>query len=168
MLLTGTAGTATASGGIVYGPEWREIVNAETGLCVGIRQEDGADAPGARVQQGDCTGVDEQHWLPTPVPGTSNIVTFTEGRNHLCLDVHLASEDRPTLLQQWPCNGTVAQQWEIRSTGEIVAQMNSECLDTVSTKRGTVVTPSPCGGVLEQRWVLRGEVLTLGGSKIFE
>ena len=102
MLLTGTAGTATASGGIVYGPEWREIVNAETGLCVGIRQEDGADAPGARVQQGDCTGVDEQHWLPTPVPGTSNIVTFTEGRNHLCLDVHLASEDRPTLLQQWP------------------------------------------------------------------
>ena len=155
VLLTGTAGTATASGGIVYGPEWRKIVNAETGFCVDIRQQDGPDVPGSRAQQWNCTGVDEQHWLPTPVPGLSNIFTFTEGRNHLCLDVHLASGDPGTVLQQWPCNGTAAQQWEIRSTNEIVSQVNFQCMDTTSRNKGTVIMQWPCNGNLAQRWVLK-------------
>jgi len=154
LALLGTTGTAQASGGTVYGPEWRQIVNADSRLCVDIKQEDGSNTDGARAQQWNCTGVDEQHWLPQLVPGTRDIYTFVEGRNHKCLDVRNASPDAGTILQQWTCNGTAAQQWQLRSTNEIVSQVNGQCMDTTSGSKGTVLMQWPCNGNLAQRWQL--------------
>jgi Ricin-type beta-trefoil lectin domain len=119
LVLVGTTGTAQAavrlpaSGGTIYGPEWRQIVNAESRLCVDIKQEDGSNTPAARAQQWNCTGVDEQHWLPRPDGRTPNVFTFVEGRHHLCLDVRNASQVAGQLLQQWPCNGNLAQRWQL-------------------------------------------------------
>ena len=147
------AGAAHASG-VVWDPGYRQIVNAETRYCADVKQEDGGNTPGARVQQWNCTGVAEQHWFPHQVAATRDVFTFTSGQSHFCLDVRNGSTAPGALIQQWPCNGTAAQEWQVMTTGEIVSRLSGQCLDTVAGSKGASLMQWPCNGNIAQRWFI--------------
>ncbi|MFJ7329943.1 ricin-type beta-trefoil lectin domain protein [Streptomyces cyaneofuscatus] len=69
-----------------------------------------------------------------------------------CVDVAGASSANGTAVQLYDCNGTGAQQWDVRSDGTVRAL--GKCLDAKdgATANGTVAQLWDCNGTAAQRW----------------
>ncbi|MGW6640718.1 family 16 glycosylhydrolase, partial [Streptomyces cyaneofuscatus] len=83
----------------------------------------------------------------TPPPGAKTI----RGIGGKCVDVAGASSANGTAVQLYDCNGTGAQQWDVRSDGTIRAL--GKCLDAKdgATANGTLVQLWDCNGTAAQR-----------------
>ncbi|MFC8287676.1 ricin-type beta-trefoil lectin domain protein, partial [Streptomyces cyaneofuscatus] len=68
-----------------------------------------------------------------------------------CVDVAGASSANGTAVQLYDCNGTGAQQWDVRSDGTVRAL--GKCLDAKdgATANGTLVQLWDCNGTAAQR-----------------
>ncbi|MFE6986344.1 ricin-type beta-trefoil lectin domain protein [Streptomyces griseus] len=69
-----------------------------------------------------------------------------------CVDVAGASAANGTAVQLYDCNGTGAQQWDVRSDGTVRAL--GKCLDVKdgATADGSVLQLWDCTGAANQRW----------------
>jgi hypothetical protein len=133
-------------------------------LCIDVKREDNYNAPGARAQQWNCTGTEQQQFLRTFVGnlyGIPDLYTIRAERSGMCLDEVdgvSAFTGQPTTavsgvqIRQYPCNGAQSQNWVFKSTGEIVNQLSGMCLDTTSSSAGSMIMQWPCNGSIAQRW----------------
>jgi hypothetical protein len=144
---------------------YKPIGNADRNQpCLDVKSEDNYYAPGARAQQWNCTGVQEQQWLRTYVGnlyGIPNLYTIKSERSNMCLDEvdqvsaftgGPAVDGVGVQIRQYPCNGAQSQNWICKSTGEIVNQLSGYCLDTTGSSKGSMVMQWPCNGNMAQRW----------------
>jgi hypothetical protein len=72
-----------------------------------------------------------------------------------CVDVTGAGTAAGTLVQLFPCNGTVAQQWEYFD-GLIFNPHSAKCLDAVDLANGRQLIINVCTTVsLSQNWQIK-------------
>jgi len=139
---------------------YNQLKNADLHqLCMDIKSEDPAE--GARAQLWNCTGVSEQQFIirgaSGPVAGYWTIRSKSAGK---CLVVNGTTAgsgvSQHTCLSGWnpDPNGdfTQAENWDLRSTGEIVNELTGMCLDTTSDRKGGPLMIWPCNGGIAQRW----------------
>ncbi len=103
--------------------------------------------------------------------GVSTIV----GKGGMCLDLPFQNTRNGTDLWIWGCNGTAAQSWTIRDSGEITVK--GRCLDVQGPSRtdGTPAQIWQCVNVNQQKWrltvggeirsVFSGDCLTIEGGR---
>ena len=58
----------------------------------------------------------------------------------------------PTDAQMWKCTTSVYQQWYLSSSGQIIGNSPTGCLDGGSGANGALVPMVPCTGSASQRW----------------
>ncbi len=101
------------------------------------------------------------------VVGTASAATNTPGtivgqQSGRCVDAQGAGTANGTVVQIYDCNGTVAQQWQVRSDGSIVNPDSGRCADVTGagTANGTRVQLYDCNGTAAQRWTIdaNGEI----------
>jgi len=149
-LVVGGAPASASSGG------YYQIVNKASGQCLDVKQEDGANTPGARVQLWKCTGVAEQQWAPIyQGNGYYRLVSKKSGQ---CLDIRGGNSTPGTPIQQYPCNGTWAQNWLPTSYfsggpvfGEIISGLSAACVDETGNGTGFAMEWT-CQGNNAQLW----------------
>jgi hypothetical protein len=155
-----TIGVGFWSGSSWAATGYNKIVNADIHqLCMDVKAEDDYNAPDARVQQWNCTGVQEQQWRLDNV-GVPDVYRIRSERSNQCLDEVLqvsAFTGQPggpdgVQIRQEPCNTTESQKWLFKTTGEIVNVLSGECLDTTSNSKGSMIMQWPCNGNIAQRW----------------
>lgn len=98
---------------------------------------------------------------------------FRSAHSGLCLDVNGGSTSNGARVQQWDCNNTNAQKWEIvyagggpRFNGQagnyyFIKNVGSgKCLDVIGASRsnGAGVTQWDCHGGTNQRWLLYNHI----------
>jgi hypothetical protein len=71
-----------------------------------------------------------------------------------CVDVDAASTAANAVVWAYPCNGTMAEQWNFVGS-ELQALAPGKCLSTVggATVAGTLVVLNNCTGAAGQKWV---------------
>jgi outer membrane protein assembly factor BamB len=80
--------------------------------------------------------------------------------NQLCVDVEGASVSDAALVQQYTCNGSAAQRWNVRNIAdnvyELVSEASGKCLDVQggSDANGAGIQQYTCNGTSAQRWVV--------------
>ncbi|MEU3184187.1 ricin-type beta-trefoil lectin domain protein [Streptomyces sp. NPDC006923] len=92
--------------------------------------------------------------VTTPTPATAAVaaVGSITGLGGKCVDVAAASSANGTPVQLYDCNGSTAQQWDVRSDGSVRAL--GKCLDVKdnSTANGAQLQLWDCTGSANQRW----------------
>lgn len=110
---------------------------------------------GTIMQQWDFTGQANQMWYLTTGLNNNNW-SGTEIRNlhsNLCLDVPSASSSNGVKIQQWGCNGSNAQSWNL--VGSAVRSVASgKCLDVSgwNPNNGTQIQQWDCTSQSNQMW----------------
>jgi hypothetical protein len=85
--------------------QYYEIVNFGSRGCLDVRTEDGVFTDGARIQNYQCTGADEQKWAFVDLGnGYSQLVNK---RSHKCID------GGHEWLIQWSCGDVAHHQWRL-------------------------------------------------------
>lgn len=83
-----------------------------------------------------------------------------------CVDVEGGSDKDGALVQQYTCNGSPAQRWQVRNVTdnvyELVSEASGKCLDVGggSSENGAVIQQYTCNGTAAQHWVVED----LGGG----
>ncbi|MEH0416218.1 RICIN domain-containing protein [Streptomyces sp. B21-083] len=86
-------------------------------------------------------------------------VTYYQFKNYYtgkCLDV--GGQANGSVVQQYTCNGTVNQQWSLRSTGggyfQLVVASSGRCMEVVNSDQSNnaVVQIVDCNGGYNQQW----------------
>jgi hypothetical protein len=85
---------------------WFQVISQRSQLCMEVR--DSSLSAGAQVDQFLCAWDANQLWRFVYAGGSNILVNMNSG---MCLDVSGASNDNFAKIQQWYCNGTVAQRW---------------------------------------------------------
>ena len=92
-----------------------QIKNLRTGMCMEITS-DGSLVTGVQADEVPCgTGsidaIASQLWIESPSGRGYQVVTWASASadRPLCLDLKGDSNDNGTPIQQWTCNGTLAQ-----------------------------------------------------------
>jgi len=133
--------------------------------CVDLKDWSADD--GGLLQQWSCTGAANQTFQL--VPTGSDVASVANGRyalhaahSNLCLDVPNSSLSNYVQLQQWSCNGTAAQQWDVNYIGgsryEVRNVNSGKCadLDGAWTYDGNDVQQYDCNQSDAQRWKIEG------------
>lgn len=136
-----------------------------SGKCADLKDWSG-DA-GGLLQQLGCSGGGNQTFTLTPTGG--DVAPIPEGRysirslnSNLCLDLPNSSTSPGTQLQQYTCNGTGAQQFDILYVGnsryEVRNVSSGQCIDLYSgwTVNSTAVQQYGCNQTAAQRWIISG------------
>jgi Ricin-type beta-trefoil lectin domain len=133
-----------------------EFVNDGSGKCLDVRSEDGSYTLGARIQQYKCKYPDgNQYWDLTPAGnGYYNVFNVQSG---LCLDVTGGGTADGTPTQQWYCNNTPNQQWNLDYQGEFVRLISANSGKCLDVRKGShddhaIVQQWTCNGTAAQRW----------------
>lgn len=132
------------------------LMNRASGKCLDV---DGADRPGAKIQQWRCSGYDNQKW---------NIVDVGNGEVAILLpisqkvaDVDNASRNSGATLHQYDWHGGANQRWRIRKLGDYWQFVNvgsGKCLDVQRETQGNnggTVQQWNCGDGDNQQWGVR-------------
>ncbi|HKT02129.1 MAG TPA: RICIN domain-containing protein [Rugosimonospora sp.] len=158
-----SVGVAALLGGLILAPaaaanaadSWGKAANAGNGQCIDVKTEDGT-GNGARVQEWNCNGGDEQLWVrASSADGTVNLVNKWTGK---CLQPIGGSPVIGATMEVWDCNGSRAQQWTFTGSGpRMIHNLNSGlCLRVPTTDRinGRWLDQQPCdpGNTLETWW----------------
>ncbi|GAA1027622.1 hypothetical protein GCM10009557_09730 [Virgisporangium ochraceum] len=127
--------------------------------CTDMKSEDPAE--GARAQLWTCSGASQQQFILVvasgPVPGLETIRSKSARK---CLTV-TGTTAGSGVVQHECYSGPVpnptgsfthAENWDLRTTGEIVNQLTGMCLDTTSNRKGAPLMVWPCNGNISQRW----------------
>jgi hypothetical protein len=86
--------------------------------------------------------------------------TVTNWHSGKCLDVAGASQAAGTVIQQYQCNGSPAQQWTwsagIGNYAELVVASSGDCMTVLggTAADGSQVVQEPCTGSAAQQWSL--------------
>lgn len=78
----------------------------------------------------------------------------------LCVDVEGGSSEDAALVQQYACNGSAAQRWDLRNVAdnvyELVSKASGKCLDVQggSNANGAGIQQYTCNGTAAQHWVV--------------
>ncbi len=95
------------------------------------------------------------------VIGTASAATNTPGtivgqQSARCVDAQGAGTANGTVVQIYDCNGTGAQQWQVRSDGSILNPNSGRCVDVsgAGTTNGTRVQLYDCNGTGAQQWTI--------------
>jgi len=97
---------------------------------------------------------------PAPsIPNATYQIRLGTG-DGLCLDVEGGSLEDTALIQQYTCNGSAAQRWNVANVGnnvyELRALASDKCLDVRggSSQSGAVIHQYTCNGSAAQHWVV--------------
>jgi hypothetical protein len=136
-----------------------------SGKCADLADWNADD--GGLVQQYACSGAGNQTYML--VAAGSDAAPIADGRysvrsvnSSLCLDVPGSATGNGVQLQQYTCNGTAAQQFDVYYVGNSryeVRNVNSgRCVDLYSgwTVNGTAVQQYDCNQTTAQRWFITG------------
>lgn len=139
--------------------------NRSSSKCVD--QQNSSSADGGALQQMGCNGGLNQTYVLTPTSPAN--ITVASGRYTIknlnsskCLDVPNSSTSDSVQLQQYTCNSTAAQQYDVVYVGsslyEIVNANSGKCVDVRSgfTSNGTAVQQYACNHTTSQRFYARG------------
>jgi len=87
------------------------VTNSKSSKCMGV--SGASKTAGANVAQFTCDGTSNQIWLLTLVGGTATnpVLTFQNVNSNMCLGVDGASTANGAQLKQFPCDGTLNQEW---------------------------------------------------------
>jgi hypothetical protein len=106
--------STAAQADTAFGP----VAARNSGHCLDVRQQDNYFAPGARVQQWDCSGAPEQQWSFRPytavqMPGNPGVLIelyqITSQRSGMCMTADAGGVH--ALIRQNPCgSGPIANQ----------------------------------------------------------
>jgi hypothetical protein len=127
--------------------------------CADMKAEDPAE--GARAQLWSCSGASMQQFLLVVASGpTPGLETIRSKSARKCLTVTGIEAGSGVIQHEcWsrlvPSSGgpfTQAENWDLRTTGEIVNQLTGMCLDTTATHKGAPLMVWPCNGNISQRW----------------
>ena len=119
-------------------------------LCLDLQT--GAAPEGQPTVLNACSGGTTQQWTASPVAGTTDTYTFTNGSSGKCLDVNGESKDDGAVVLQWTCKGSANQQWKLSpGTGgfALVSVNSGKCATVADT--GTVLQQA-CAGTPNQLW----------------
>ncbi|GAB3659846.1 hypothetical protein GCM10027589_21160 [Actinocorallia lasiicapitis] len=157
-LVAGTAGPAAAAN---LGPY--QIRPLHTNDCLDIDVSGGnVSANGLKAQQYDCLGNSQlnQHFYLEPTASAFVYIIHPRSSGK-CLDVDNAGTTNGTKIQQWSCNGTPAQKFQLSTpdfgaTWTITNPNANRCLDVkgASPLNGTQVQLWTCNNTNAQRWSL--------------
>lgn len=141
------------------------LKSRQSGKCADLK--DWSTASGGLAQQLGCSGAPNQTWQLVATGGSTAPVA--DGRylmrvshSNLCLDVPNSSTANGTNLQQYSCNGTAAQQFDVTYIGgsryEVRNVNSGRCVDLYSawTVNGTAVQQYDCNQTDAQRWTING------------
>lgn len=155
------AGVLTVSGAAsASASPWNPIVNAGTNKCLDVRAQDGYYNVGARVQQWNCTGVQEQQWRAVQInsiDGFHPTWEIVSQRSGLCLGRGAFAVDGQQAIQM-PCDGSRQVGWYAGDLGDgnhdLVNIYDSRVLDLSgqSSADGAKVQLWPWNGSFAQRW----------------
>ncbi|MFJ3089474.1 ThuA domain-containing protein [Streptomyces sp. NPDC086838] len=89
----------------------------------------------------------------TPPDGTAGRITGYGGK---CVDIAGASTANGAAVQLYDCNGSGAQVWQHRSSGELFNPASGKCLDATgpSSANGTRLQIWTCYAAANQQWTL--------------
>ncbi|GIG63536.1 hypothetical protein Lfu02_79080 [Longispora fulva] len=153
-------GPATAAPGSAapMARTYYEVRAQHSGQCLDVRNM--VKDWGTPDQQWPCWGGAGQLWWKNPVYSNGGHV-FYEIRvqlNDLCLDVRDGSTAAGAVVQQWGCNNSLAQQWEVIAVGgsyvKVVNRGSGMCLDVkdISTFNGAPIQQWYCWDNPGQHW----------------
>jgi hypothetical protein len=160
LAVTAMLGLTATSASALNPRTYNRLQNADSHrYCMDIKSEDAAE--GARAQLWNCTGVSEQQSILVgasgPVLGLETIRSKSAGK---CLSV--AGTTAGSGVIQHACYSgpvpnpggsfTQAENWDLRTTGEIVNELTGMCLDTRADSKGAFLMVWPCNGNIAQRW----------------
>ncbi|WP_018565527.1 ricin-type beta-trefoil lectin domain protein [Streptomyces sp. PsTaAH-124] len=93
--------------------------------------------------------------------GDSPLVLHAHGSSANCLDVESGKKDNGTPVQIYTCNGSAAQQWQIRD-GALANVASGKCLDVKSagTADGTAIQIWTCNQSPAQNWTYNPHATT--------
>ncbi len=97
---------------------------------------------------------------PTPPIADADYQLRLGTGDGLCVDVEGGSAADAALVQQYTCNGTLAQRWKVASIAnnvyELRAEASDKCLDVAggSAADGAALQQYTCNGTAAQRWVI--------------
>ncbi|ACU73866.1 glycoside hydrolase family 5 [Catenulispora acidiphila DSM 44928] len=92
--------------------------------------------------------------------------TITGQQSGRCVDAQSAGTANGTVVQLYDCNGTGAQQWQVRSDGSVLNPNSGRCLDVTGagTANGTRVQLYDCNGTGAQHWQVRADGSVLNAT----
>lgn len=136
-----------------------------SGKCIEIKDWSG-DA-GGLLQQMSCAGGSNQAFVLKPIGTESGPIAngrykITAKHSGKCLDLPNSSLSNGTQLQQYSCNGTGAQQFDVYYVGgskyEIRNVTSGKCIEANNgwTGNGTNIQQWDCNQTNAQRWYLSG------------
>jgi len=137
-----TTSTSTAAG------TGQQIVGKGSNRCVDITGQSSND--GTQLQIYDCGTQWNQKWTLTNG-------AFKNPQSGKCINETGTGNGSSVTLQT--CNGSTAQQWQVRSNGNIVNTASGRCLDVIgqATGNGSKLQIYDCvaAGQSNQQWTLR-------------
>lgn len=96
---------------------------------------------------------------PPPIPDATYQLRVGTA-DGLCVDVEGGSANDAALVQEYTCNGSAAQRWNVRNVAdnvyELVSAASGKCLDVQggSGADGALVQQYTCNGTAAQRWAV--------------
>ncbi|MEV6522924.1 RICIN domain-containing protein [Longispora sp. NPDC051575] len=155
--VTGPAAAAPGSG-TPRSVTYYEVRAQHSGQCLDVWQRN--PNWGTPDVQWPCYGGSGQLWEKVPVYSSGGHVWYAlkVQMNGLCLDVRDGSRAAGAVVQQWACNNTLAQQWEVWAVGgnyvSVVNRGSGMCLDVkdISTYNGAAIQQWPCWNNPGQHW----------------
>jgi hypothetical protein len=160
LAVVATLGLTATSASALNPRTYNQLKNADAHqYCMDIKSEDPAE--GARAQLWNCTGVSEQQFILVGASGpVLGLETIRSKSANKCLAVN-GSTAGSGVIQHTCFSGPVpnpggsftqAENWDLRSTGEIVNELTGMCLDTTADRKGAFLMVWPCNGNIAQRW----------------
>ncbi|GAA5180455.1 hypothetical protein GCM10023322_12800 [Rugosimonospora acidiphila] len=158
-VLAGTGPVAATPGPIApRAVTYYEVRAQHSGQCLDVK--DANPAWGTPDQQWPCWGGSGQLWMKQPVYSSGGHVFYAlrVQLNGLCLDVRDGSTAAGAIVQQWDCNSSLGQQWEVWAVGgnyvKVVNRNSGMCLDVkdISTYNGATIQQWPCWDNPGQHW----------------
>ncbi len=137
--------------------QWNIAVATPTGSISAVSLPNKcAENRNGKIVVGTC-GADGQEWTVVPVGG--NVVLTVGGG--ACMDVTSSGTTNGTPIQSFRCNGTLAQQWTVISSGLLRNPNSGRCLAANdSGNDGTPFVLSDCNTrSVYQRWHLPGQTM---------
>ncbi|MEV6867546.1 RICIN domain-containing protein [Streptosporangium subroseum] len=127
------------------------IVNAGSGLCLGVPGADTSD--GVQLAQSGC-GATGQTWNLVAAGGGFQLKAVHSGK---CAGVQGASTSTGKAVQQETCSGASSQTWQLTESGSNYRVVNAgggKCLNTKdnSTSSGALVQQNSCDSVTSKQW----------------
>ncbi|MDQ2776932.1 MAG: RICIN domain-containing protein [Acidobacteriota bacterium] len=140
---------------------WVNVINQNSGLCLGIKGGPAATWRGDTAQQWACLGAVQtnQQFQLTPVSGGYEITVRNSG-----LAIQPTGGDSSyegSLIEQWPFIGADYQTWNVISNanGYFTIRQANDTRDCLSISRGSTLNGAPahlwaCTGRTNQSWEL--------------